>query len=66
MLVRLEWCCVCFLQKKLTDAVYYFVRSLAASNPFLNGREILQSIFEDVRKRVSTIMCSITISCNTM
>ena len=37
--------------KRLPDAVYYFVRSLNAVNPFLNGREILQSIFEDVRKR---------------
>ena len=37
--------------KRLPDAVYYFMRSLNAVNPFLNGREILQSIFEDVRKR---------------
>ena len=37
--------------KRLPDAVYYFVRSLNAVNPFLNGREILQSIYEDVRKR---------------
>ncbi|XP_071094020.1 telomerase-binding protein EST1A-like [Haliotis cracherodii] len=39
-----------YTRRKL-DAVYYYMRSLAASNPFLTARESLMSVFEDVRKK---------------
>ncbi|XP_041347433.1 telomerase-binding protein EST1A-like [Gigantopelta aegis] len=39
-----------YTRRKL-DAVYFYMRSLAASNPFLTARESLMSVFEDVRKK---------------
>ena len=38
------------------DAVYYYMRSLAASNPFLTARESLMSLFDDVRKKVGPVV----------
>ncbi|XP_038058981.1 telomerase-binding protein EST1A-like [Patiria miniata] len=40
-----------YTRRKL-DAVYYYMRSLAASNPFLTARESLMSLFEEVRRKV--------------
>lgn len=39
-------------QKRKLDAVYYYMRSLAASNPFSTARENLIGIFDEVRKKV--------------
>lgn len=40
----------CFQRRKL-DAVYYYIRSLAASNPFLTARESLMSLFDEARRK---------------
>lgn len=40
-----------YTRRKL-DAVYYYIRSLAARNPFLTARESLMTLFEDARKKV--------------
>jgi len=40
------------LQKHKLDAVYFYMRSLAASNPFLTARESLVALFNEVRKKV--------------
>ncbi|RWS15315.1 telomerase-binding protein EST1A-like protein [Dinothrombium tinctorium] len=37
--------------KRKLDAVYYYMRSLAASNPFQSARENLLGIFDEVRKK---------------
>ncbi|KAJ8312687.1 hypothetical protein KUTeg_010060 [Tegillarca granosa] len=39
-----------YTRRKL-DAVYYYMRSLAASNPFLTARESLMSLFDEARKK---------------
>ena len=44
------------LQRRKLDAVYYYMRSLAASNPFLTARESLMSLFDEARKKVNYIM----------
>lgn len=43
-----------YTRRKL-DAVYYYMRSLAASNPFLSARESLLSLFEDARKKYEQV-----------
>ncbi|GFN92827.1 telomerase-binding protein est1a [Plakobranchus ocellatus] len=43
-----------YTRRKL-DAVYYYMRSLAASNPILTARESLMSIFDEVRKKVDIV-----------
>ncbi|XP_071789924.1 telomerase-binding protein EST1A-like [Asterias amurensis] len=40
-----------YTRRKL-DAVYYYMRSLAASNPFLTARESLMSLFEEIRRKI--------------
>ena len=40
-----------FAKRKL-DAVYYYVRSLAVSNPILTAREKLNTIFYEIQKKV--------------
>ncbi|RWS26352.1 telomerase-binding protein EST1A-like protein [Leptotrombidium deliense] len=37
--------------RRKLDAVYYYMRSLAASNPFQSARENLLGIFDEVRKK---------------
>lgn len=45
---------VCFfLQRRKLDAVYYYMRSLAASNPILTAKESLMSLFEETKRKVS-------------
>ncbi|XP_062507794.1 telomerase-binding protein EST1A-like [Corticium candelabrum] len=39
------------LAKRKLDAVYYYMRSLAVSQPFINAREKLMVLFEDARRR---------------
>ncbi|XP_063966435.1 telomerase-binding protein EST1A-like [Lytechinus pictus] len=41
-----------YTRRKL-DAVYFYVRSLAATNPFLTARESLMTLFEEVRRKVA-------------
>jgi len=43
-----------YTRRKL-DAVYYYMRSLAASNPILTARESLMSLFDEVRRKVDQI-----------
>ena len=43
-------------QNRRLDAVYYYMRSLAASNPFLTARENLLAIFDEVRRKVSHLL----------
>ncbi|RUS90682.1 hypothetical protein EGW08_001582, partial [Elysia chlorotica] len=43
-----------YTRRKL-DAVYYYMRSLAASNPILTARESLMSIFDEVRRKVDIV-----------
>lgn len=44
---------VVFLQRRKLDAVYYYMRSLAASNPILTAKESLMSLFEETKRKVS-------------
>eukprot|EP00057_Strongylocentrotus_purpuratus_P028192 XP_011682666.1 PREDICTED: telomerase-binding protein EST1A isoform X1 [Strongylocentrotus purpuratus] len=41
-----------YTRRKL-DAVYFYVRSLAATNPFVTARESLMTLFEEVRRKVA-------------
>lgn len=41
-----------YLQKRKLDAVYYYMRSLAASNPILTAKESLMSLFEEAKRKV--------------
>lgn len=41
------------MQHRKLDSVYYYMRSLATSTPFISARESLVVIFEEVRKRVA-------------
>ncbi|XP_059141297.1 telomerase-binding protein EST1A-like [Physella acuta] len=43
-----------YTRRKL-DAVYYYMRSLAASNPILTARESLMSLFDEVRRKVDAV-----------
>ncbi|OQR67471.1 telomerase-binding protein EST1A-like [Tropilaelaps mercedesae] len=43
-----------YSRRKL-DAVYYYMRSLAASNPFLSAKESLTTLFDEVRKSCESI-----------
>lgn len=40
-------------QKRPLDIVYYYIRSLTASNPIISARDALVAMFDDIRKRVS-------------
>lgn len=42
-----------YQQRRKLDAVYFYMRSLAASNPFITARESLMTLFEEVRKKVN-------------
>ncbi|CAH1244302.1 SMG6 [Branchiostoma lanceolatum] len=39
--------------RRKMDAVYFYMRSLAASNPFVTARESLVTLFEEVRRKVT-------------
>lgn len=43
-------------QKRKLDSVYYYMRSLAASNPFVTARESLMTLFDEARKKVSLFL----------
>lgn len=45
------------LQKRKLDAVYYYMRSLAASNPILTAKESLMSLFEEAKRKVRDTLC---------
>lgn len=40
-----------FCQKRPLDIVYYYIRSLTASNPIISARDSLVAMFDDIRKR---------------
>lgn len=46
-----------YLQKRKLDAVYYYMRSLAASNPILTAKESLMSLFEEAKRKVWHFCC---------
>lgn len=46
------------LQKRKLDAVYYYMRSLAASNPILTAKESLMSLFEEAKRKVRATLCA--------
>lgn len=48
-------CVLCPVQKRKLDAVYYYMRSLAASNPILTAKESLMSLFEEAKRKVWTL-----------
>ncbi|XP_051902985.1 telomerase-binding protein EST1A [Hippocampus zosterae] len=41
--------------KRKLDAVYYYMRSLAASNPILTARESLMSLFEEAKRKTEQL-----------
>ncbi|XP_064207474.1 telomerase-binding protein EST1A isoform X2 [Anguilla rostrata] len=41
--------------KRKLDAVYYYMRSLAASNPILTAKESLMSLFEETKRKVEQL-----------
>ncbi|XP_051763855.1 telomerase-binding protein EST1A [Ctenopharyngodon idella] len=41
--------------KRKLDAVYYYMRSLAASNPILTAKESLMSLFEEAKRKADQI-----------
>ena len=41
------------IQKRKLDTVYYFMRSVSASNAFLSAKESLRAIYNDIIKKVS-------------
>nr|XP_055063990.1 telomerase-binding protein EST1A [Misgurnus anguillicaudatus] len=41
--------------KRKLDAVYYYMRSLAASNPILTAKESLMSLFEEAKRKTDQI-----------
>ncbi|XP_063610362.1 telomerase-binding protein EST1A-like [Penaeus indicus] len=45
-------------QKRPLDVVYYYVRSLTASNPFMSARDSLVSMFDDIRKKYQAVQRS--------
>lgn len=47
-----------FFQRRKLDAVYYYMRSLMASNPFQSARESLILLFDESRKKVGHVLKS--------
>uniref|UniRef100_W5MHE2 Telomerase-binding protein EST1A n=1 Tax=Lepisosteus oculatus TaxID=7918 RepID=W5MHE2_LEPOC len=43
--------------KRKLDAVYYYMRSLAASNPILTAKESLMSLFEETKRKMDQLKC---------
>nr|XP_056721183.1 telomerase-binding protein EST1A isoform X1 [Euleptes europaea] len=43
-----------YTRRKL-DAVYYYMRSLAASNPILTAKESLMSLFEEIKRKAEQV-----------
>jgi len=46
---------IAVLANRKLDSVYFYMRSLAASNPILTAREKLMDIFHDIQKKVSKV-----------
>lgn len=49
---------VAVLTKRKLDAVYYYSRSLMASNPIQTARDRLTAIFHEIKKKVTSQWCS--------
>lgn len=45
-------------EKRKLDAVYYYMRSLMASNPFQSAKDSLLSLFEEYRRKVNQYFIS--------
>jgi len=43
-------------EKRKLDAVYYYMRSLMASNPFQSAKDSLLSLFEEYRRKVDILL----------
>ncbi|XP_026582089.1 telomerase-binding protein EST1A-like, partial [Pseudonaja textilis] len=41
--------------RRKLDAVYYYMRSLAASNPILTAKESLTSLFEETKRKAEQL-----------
>lgn len=48
--------CLFYFQRRKLDAVYYYMRSLMASNPFHSARESLITLFDENRKKVKKLI----------
>lgn len=46
---------IAVLANRKLDSVYFYIRSLAASNPILTAREKLTTIFHELQKKVSMV-----------
>lgn len=55
---------IAVLANRKLDSVYYYIRSLTASNPILTAREKLTAIFYDIQKKVMIVVKSIILRCN--
>ncbi|XP_045127559.1 telomerase-binding protein EST1A-like [Portunus trituberculatus] len=49
---------IAFSQKRPLDVVYYYMRSLTASNPIMSARDALVAMFDDIRKRYVSVQQS--------
>jgi len=47
---------IAVLANRKLDAVYFYIRSLSASNPILTAREKLTTIFYDIQKKVRKVI----------
>lgn len=50
---------IAVLANRKLDSVYFYIRSLAASNPILTAREKLTTIFYELQKKVSILSISV-------
>lgn len=50
-------------QHRRLDAVYYYIRSLTASNPFLSAKESLAALFDETSRKVVTPQSHIHFHC---
>ena len=51
------------LQHRRLDAVYYYIRSLTASNPFLSAKESLAALFDETSKKVTVMFVTLLDCC---
>ena len=48
--------------KKKLDAIFYYIRSLEASNPIESARERLTGIFHEIKRKVVILVCNRTLT----
>ena len=54
---------VAVVARRKLDAVYYYARSLQASNPILSAKDRLTAIFQEIKKKVSCFKMKSLIQC---